>query len=465
MLFYDWAKSMATNGDSNWSLRGYHIEALIVAPLIVLVLIVVSAIYDPQALQAAATAVTVLSPLWIPLFLFGSLWVQWMKFIRTRFWFSLDNVLLEITLPPEVEKSPLAMEVVLTSLWNSVGESTFIHRIIKGSYRPVWSLEIASNEGRVSFYIHMRRAWKNIIESRLYGQFPEAKITEVEDYASKIPFNREEYDFWGIEYDKAKPGAVPIKTYYDYELNKDPDTPEKIIDPITHILELFSSIGKDEYMWLQFILKARKKDEWYGFYTKSDKFKEGGKKVMQEMIEVAAKRSQKLLKSMNIADPEGIALKQAASRGGALLTEQERAKVEAIEKSMGKLIFEVGIRSMYIAKKERFNPINNGGLVRLFDTYRSPDLNQINLTRGLSIFDYPWQDIRNFRKEKIKRLLLSHYRNRAYFYVPYDQVPNFFNIEEMASLWHFPSSAVQAPGLERVASKRAEAPAGLPTSL
>ena len=130
---------------------------------------------------------------------------------------------------------------------------------------------------------------------------------------------------------------------------------------------------------------------------------------------------------------------------------------------MGKLLFECGIRTMYIAKKEKFNGINIGNLVLLFNPFASNDLNRILPARGMSIFDFPWQDFHNIRRTIVKKSLLFYYRNRAYFFVPYDQVPVFLTTEELASVWHFPNSKVQPPGLERVASKRAEAPAGLPT--
>jgi hypothetical protein len=367
-------------------------------------------------------------------------------------------VLLEVQLPPEVEKSPLAMELFLTTLWNSGGESTFIARIWKGNYRPIWSLEIASNEGRVSFYLHIRKAWRNIVEARLYGQYPESKISEVEDYAAKLPFSLEEYDIWGTEYAKSKPGAVPIKTYVDYQLDKNPDTPEIQIDPITNILEYFSHIGEGEYLWLQIIMKARKKDEWYGFYDyKHDHYVDAGKAEIAKMMANAGARAKALVGE----DPQLQA--QAEARGLTLLTESERRRVEAIEHAMGKLIFECGMRGVYISKKGRFNPVNIGSLVRLFDPVRSNDFNALNPARGLSIFDYPWQDFNNIRRNFIKKQLFEYYKNRAYFYVPYDQVPVFFNTEELATLWHFPNSKTAPPGLERVASKRAEAPANLPS--
>ncbi len=207
-----------------------------------------------------------------------------------------------------------------------------------------------------------------------------------------------------------------------------------------------SQMGKDEYAWLQIIIKARKKDEWYGFYLGRDHYKEEAKEEVQRMIKEAAGRSKELLHELHIADPEGTALKQAASRGGALLTDGERKRVEAIERSTSKLLFEAGIRGLYIAKKNRFNPINIGSMAKIFDPYRDVGLNGLNPARGMAIFDYPWQDIANVRHNHIKKQLFFHYRNRAYFYVPYDQVPVFLTTEELASLWHFPELQGTAAG-------------------
>lgn len=456
MLFHHFAEELA-NGDKSWSLNGYRIEPLVAAPIAFLVLLITALFIDPAAVKAAATGVAALSPIWVPIFLLNFFWTSWIEYIRFKFWFSQEMTLLEVQLPPEVEKSPLAMELFLTTLWNSGGEGTFIARIWKGSYRPIWSLEIASNEGRLSYYIHTRKSWRNIIEARLYGQFPEAKITEAEDYAAKTPFDPEEHNLWGAEFAKAQPGAVPIKTYIDYQLDKNPDTPEIQVDPITNVLEYFSHIGEGEYLWLQIIMKARKKDEWYGFYLGGDHFKDSAKAEIQKMMKNAGARAKAL-----VGHDEQLQA-QAEARGLTLLTEAERKRVEAIERGMDKLLFECGIRAIYMAKKTRFNPTVVGLLARVFDPFRSNNFNQLNPTRGLAIFDYPWQDFRDIRKKYIQNQLHSFYKNRAYFYVPYDQVPVFLNVEELATMWHFPNSKTAPPGLERVASKRAEAPANLPT--
>jgi hypothetical protein len=83
--------------------------------------------------------------------------------------------------------------------------------------------------------------------------------------------------------------------------------------------------------------------------------------------------------------------------------------------------------------------------------------------RGNNWFDYPWQDWKEIRANRMRRNLFFRYKQRAYFYVPYDQVPVFMTTEELATIWHFPSSVVQTPALDRVPSRRSDAPINLPT--
>ena len=447
---------------ANW-LNDWAFDPIVVMPLFFVIFLFVVDSYDPDTLSNGLAMLIALSPIWLPLYLGVFFWTSWIDYIRLMFWFSLDHVVLEVQLPQTVDKNPMAMEMFLATFHNAGGETTFIARVWEGKFRPLWSLEIASNEGRVGFYIHLRRAFRNIVEARLYGQFPEAKVIEVDDYATKVPFTQSEYTLFGCEYRKGSIGALPIKTYIDYGLDKDVKEEYKI-DPITSILELFSQIGKDEYFWMQIILKARRNEsEWYGIRSKKvDHFKGPAKEEVSKLIKVAAERAGKLV-------TDDSAKKSIAARGMTLLSEGEKARVEAIERSLSKLAFECGIRVLYIAKKDKFVGPNAGGIIRLFDAFKGQDsdrdYNALNVSGGLAIFDYPWQDFMDIRHDIIVDNLYFQYKNRAYFYVPYDQVPVFMTTEELATLWHFPSSIVQTPGLNRVPSRRSEAPVNLPTGL
>lgn len=443
---------------AKWT-NGWAFDPLATTPFAVFFLIALAAYADPKAVAATFAVLVYISPVVLPIGLFFAFWIVWIRYLRHAFWFNNPMILLEIQLPSEVEKTPAAMELFLAALWNTGGETTFIQRIWKGQFRPIWTLEIAGNEGQVRFYLHLRKAWKNIVEARLYGQYPEAKITEVDDYASKINFNLDEYELFGSEYEKggAVAQALPIRSYVDYGLHMAPDKPEQQVDPITNTLELFGSIGKDEYFWMQIIMRARKKDEWYGFYKSRDQFAEPAKEEIKKITEGAIKRAQAL------TDDEA-EKKKVGTRGAMLLTGGEKLRVEAIERSLTKLIFECGFRVVYFAKRGKYNGINAGAIIRFFDAFRYPDYNALGVTRGTSYFDYPWQDWGNIRKSIEKNNLFNNYKNRAYFYVPLDQAPVFMTTEELATLWHLPSSVVKTPSLDRVASRRSEAPPNLPVA-
>lgn len=445
-------------------INGWQVEPVAVMPFVFIFLVSTAYALDPVAVEAEFALMVALSPVWLPIALLTMFWHQWMHYIRFRFWFSpvSEPVLLEITLPPEVEKSPLAMEIFLSSLHNTGGETTFIHRVWRGQMRPVFSVEIASNHGQIRYYLQTRQSFRNIVESRLYGQFPEAQVREAEDYTRVIPSNLEGYELAGTEYQKdgSLADALPIKTYIDFGLDKNPDTPEIQTDPISQTLELMGSIGPDEHMWMQIVLRGRKKDEWYGFYLNSDRFMEGAKKLLADITKGAVERATALVTDEAEA-------KKVGSRGSTLLSEMERRKVEMIERSMGKLVFECGIRTVYAAKKERFAGVNVSHLVTFFAAYRGvpgKQYNSLGVTRGTLYFDYPWQDWGGIRQNIEAHNILFRYKHRAYFGVPYDQVPVFMTTEELATLWHFPSSIVRTPALNRVPAKVSEAPLNLPTA-
>lgn len=450
MLLHDAAHS------ANAWFDDWHIETTLISGVGMLVFALVAFVADPEAVIAALAAVVTLSPLWLPFALFIIFWKTWMHYIRYAFWFRQPMTLLHIELPPEVAKSPLAMELVLTGLWNNGGETTFIQRIWKGQFRAITTLELVSNEGRIGYYIHLRKAWKEFIEARIYGQFPEAKITEVDrDYVDEVPYSPDTYDLWATEYNKKIAHAAPLKTYTDWLLDKNTDTPEIQVDPLTNILEFLSTVKADEYVWIQIVMKARKKDEWYGFYT-GNSFEKKAEELKKSIAETAIKRAQDLTS-------DEAEKKKVGSRGSTLLSEGEKDAVSAIGRSLGKQVFDCGIRGMYVVKKGKFDLSRVNNLVRLWDPFRwEGGWQSLNVTRGKSIFDYPWQDWGDIRKTMISKKLFFWYKHRAYFYVPYDQNAVCMTTEELATLWHFPNSEVKTPALQRVPSRRAPAPSNLP---
>ena len=77
-------------------------------------------------------------------------------------------------------------------------------------------------------------------------------------------------------------------------------------------------------------------------------------------------------------------------------------------------------------------------------------------------FDYPWQDYKDFRRNRLSRLVLMAYRRRSAFYPPFKSPTLVLNTEELATIYHLPGSVAATPGLERVPSKKGSAPTNLP---
>jgi hypothetical protein len=161
-------------------------------------------------------------PIWLPAIFLVLLFKAWLYYKRTQFWQKEGSVLLEIKLPREIMKSPLAMEVVLGAFHQPGGEGTWIDRIWKGQTRSWFSLEIASIGGNIRFFIWTKPKHRNVIEAQIYSQYPGVEIYEAEDYTKPFYYNPEINNLWACEFKLTKPDPFPIKTYVDYGLDKDP---------------------------------------------------------------------------------------------------------------------------------------------------------------------------------------------------------------------------------------------------
>src|SRR5688572_9890832 len=101
--------------------------------------ILVDALAD---LRPLLSVIGKLSPIWLPLVMIRLFWFAWMKWRRAMFVASKMPALLEVSVPKEINKSPLAMEVALNAFWATGGEGTWKDKYWKGGVRPWFSLEM-----------------------------------------------------------------------------------------------------------------------------------------------------------------------------------------------------------------------------------------------------------------------------------------------------------------------------------
>jgi len=385
-------------------------------------------------------------PVWLPAAFLVALFNAWLYYQQSKFWQKEGSVLLEIKLPREIMKSPLAMEVVLGAFSQGGGEGTWIDRIWKGQTRSWFSLEMASIGGNIRFFIWTKPKHRNVIEAQIYSQYPGIEIYEAEDYTKPFYYNPERNNIWACEFGLTKPDPYPIKTYIDYGLDKDPKEEFKI-DPMTPMIEFLGSITAGHNVWIQILIRAHKKRRLFDvFGEKEDAWKDEAKKEIDNIIEKFRPKE-----------------KDKPGRPG---TKGETEIITALERSVSKTPFDCGIRAVYIADKDKFNPANAGGIAGSLKQYGSLDLNGFKPTGWFTIFDYPWQEWGN-AKEKLKPRVLEEYKLRRFFYSPWKGrkfygKPFVLNAEELATIYHFPGSVASTPTFEKIPSLKSKAPSNLP---
>lgn len=407
----------------------------------------------PQAIQYAIFV----SPVVLAVILAMFLWPLWLRYIRAKFFLSLKYTVLEIKLPKDTFKSPLAMEVFLQSLHNTADGSAFA-QYWKGETRPWYALEIVSIEGKVKFFIWTEDRRKGGVISALYSQFPGVEVHENGDYAQSVHFDPKTMKIVGVEFKFTKKDPYPIKTYVDYGLDKDPKEEFKI-DPLTPMLEFLGSVGPNQQIWLQILIRAHKDDQpkpghWF---MRHDSWQDGALKLVNELMIRDAKT--KGIKEENKKEGEIFLDIPRFSKG-------EQNVIEAIERSVTKQPFDVGIRALYIGKSDVFNKIFGvGGIVGNMKHFNSESLNGFkpNSDRWHSKISDPWQDYKDTRRNRYSADALAMYKRRSYFYAPHEATPLVMNTEELATIYHFPGSVAATPTLERLPSKKTEAPSNLPT--
>jgi len=178
------------------------------------------------------------------------LWLTYkgIQYSKTKSW-----IVLEITLPPEVEKTPKAMENVLAGLhgvWKSVSTR---EKWTKGASVDTFSLELAGIDGELHFYFRCQDNQRLLVESKIYSQYPDAEIHQVQDYIASIPpqLPNKDYELWAADYILTRDWAYPITTHIEFE---DPEQ-ERRLDPLSQFAELVSKMDSGEYMWVQVIIR------------------------------------------------------------------------------------------------------------------------------------------------------------------------------------------------------------------
>jgi hypothetical protein len=392
------------------------------------------------------------APVWLPIAAFLSAGKIWIWYVRSSYISRIKPTLFEMKMPREITKSPRAMEAALTYLWIDSGETTFFNTVWQGKVRPFESFEIASFGGEIHFYIWCWASWKDTIQATMYAQYPEIELVEVEDYASKFHYDTKKQNCFCTDWRyEPRNDAYPIRTYVEFELDKDPDEEFKV-DPLAQVLERMSTLKPSEQMWIQIVItmckdvRHKKKGAWWETESRYVG-------LLKEEVESLRKET-----VGDLDDPE-----QAWRKSARVQMYRYTELIKAIDRNMGKLPFNVGMRGVYIADHKDFGASGYTGIRWIWRVLGNPQyMNQLRPRRWHNPFDYPWQDFRNIRKNLQSRRFFDVYRRRGHFYAPWILPHNMMSTEVIATLWHPIGATAAAPGLERIPAKKAEPPGNLP---
>ena len=145
----------------------------------------------------------------------------------------------------------------------------------------------------------------------------------------------------------------------------------------------------------------------------------------------------------------------------------QKEQLTAMDRHLSKLPFDVVMRGVYICDTSRgtYDVSRVTAMRMIWQAYGSNTAYSNGLrASGWSgaISDFPWQDYRRVRAKLTERRFFDAYRRRSSFYIPWDAKPFIMTVEALASIWHPPSRAIAAPGLQRIPSTKSEPPPNLP---
>jgi hypothetical protein len=406
-----------------------------------------------------------LSWIWLPFVLAAIFFKSWMYYIQRFYWRKLDWILLEVKPPKEIEKSPKNMEQIFAGLWGAWGTiSTKYEKYIKGVMQEYFSFEIVGLNGEIHFYLRTVKKYRNLVEAQVYSQYPQAEIREVEDYVNKVSADipNKNWNLWGCRLRLDKDSAYPIRTYpHLIDITK---TDQPFFDPLAGLMELMGKLKTGEQIWVQLVFRPTP-DDW-----------------QREAIKIAAK----LLGKKEPAAAEGVikqdirtwweaiydtfytfildkpaplrASEKATNEPHSLmmfLSPGEKEIISGIEEKASKKGYEAKMQWVYIARQDLFSMGYVSAVMGILNQFANLNMNSLKP-------DAPTMTKANYafaktRKAYKQRVLMKMLRSRVFFEKGF-----ILNIEELATLFHFPTVAVQAPMTPYVELKKGGPPVDLP---
>ncbi len=292
---------------------------------------------------------------------------------------------------------------------------------------PIISLEIAnpSDSEEIAFYIAAPRGIWERVEKQVHSHFSDAAVEVVDDYTIFAPGSHTAIATLALK----NKHALPIRTYKELDN-----------DPLNEIATALSKLDtKEEGAAIQIVLADAEKG-----------WRSPGKKIAHEMqqgrqlkdvhgqsaLTQVVKGAVDVSKSLHTESA-----KAQSDKTPVQLTPDEQELIKSIETKTRKAAFSVNIRLLASAgTKERAEDILSH-MENAFAQFENPDVNNFKvINRGSG------------KKTAYRYIFRTFSQERAMI----------LNVEEIASIYHLPTTKTMTPKITYLKSKTAPPPTGLP---
>lgn len=406
--------------------------------------------------------------LWVPLlylFLKNMILPAYMISRHIKYHHKHKYILLAIDAPSKNEQSIIGIELALSHILGAESGPNFKEKWIDGQFQLPMSLEIVSIDGFIQLIVRCPAAWRDLVESAFYAQYPDCEITEIDDYTNEVPnvYPNPTHNMFAVEWSLENP-CFPIRTHLEFE--------DKLIgatvDPLAGLLEAMSRIGKGEQIWFHMMCTPLKLDwmkDCEGMVQKlTGQEKPHATGLLGNIFAFINEVILEFISAFGItlggagAHPED---KKKDDAFGAIwkMSPGDRENLEALQKKMRKPAYGVKMRYGYFAEHAVFNKPRgiNGvtGAIKQFNSLGRNGFKPMMKATGTKA-NYFFVKPRLAYRQKRMTQALKHRDGSV-------GMPQFkLNVEELATIFHFPSMLIKAPMLKRTSSVKREAPSNLP---
>ena len=403
--------------------------------------------------------------LWLPFILAAVFYKSWMYYIQRAHWRQMDWVLLEVKPPKEVESSPKNMEQIFAGLWGAFGSVGYKYeKYIKGVIQDYFSFELVGYNGEAHFFLRTQKKLRNLVEAQVYSQYPQAEIKEVEDYVRRLSADipNKNWNLWGCRLAMAKDSAYPLRTYV--ELMDVAKTDQPFFDPLSGLMEVFGKLRQGEQIWLQILFRPVPDDWQKKSKALADKLL--GKKAPEEKESLLGMETRTWFEAFydaiyaivtgSLAPERNKKEKKDEPYSLAMhLSQGDKDVIQGIELKASKKGFGSKVNFAYIGRSDLFTMANVSATMGIIAQTANLNMNSLKPDSDMTTkANYLFAKARKAYKQ---RVLMRMMRTRSFWEKGY-----IFNIEELATLFHFPTIGVKSPMTPYIEVKKGGAPVDLP---